>query len=245
MNFKVIVTAYNCPTKIEACLRSIADQDHTSFDVCVVDDASEDPTQAQVIRDFTKEFGWCAILNQKRKGAMFNHVMAIKSVCKDPDDVIVFVDGDDKLAHNGVLSHLDSVYSSDEEIDLTYGSYEPVPASRTCPAAQEYPKSVIERRSYRSAAFLFNHLRTLKYRLFQQMDEEVDFKNANGEWLMTSTDSAMMIPGLELARKHAFIPEILYHYTSNNPISDWRVDPRLVDMDHRHIQHIRSYVELP
>lgn len=241
MRFKIVVASYNCPNEIERCLQSIDDQDHRDFDVAIVDDCSEGDGgvfQRRIIEDYATPRGWSYTFNGVRRGAMCNQVTAIKAICDDPDDVIVFCDGDDALAHPSVLSRLNTVYA-EPGVDLTYGSYKPVPPSDTCPPVRPFPADVIRDRSYRSFAQQYgtwwNHLRTFKYKLFQQMDEDVDFKDANGNWFMTSPDTAMMTPALELAEKHVYIPEVLYHYTSSNPISEWRVHSELINKNSDYI----------
>lgn len=243
MNYKIVVAAYNCGDLIERCLKSIEVQNHPNFDVCIVDDASDDVRMRHVISEYAERNGWTAFFNEENMGALYNHCMAIDAICSDPEDVIVFVDGDDALAHNRVLKRLDSYY--DKDVDLTYGQYRSVPYSATCSLAQPFPNSVIADNSYRQFArskhggLLTNHLRTFKYKLYQRMDPEIDFKNRFGYWYQTCTDTAMMIPALEIAGpgKHRFIREVLYLYTSDNPISDWRVNLKYIDENHKDILH--------
>ena len=238
MNYKIVVAAYKCPELIGDCLQSIVDQTYENIDVFIVDDDSE-PGQWEIISRFVESNGWHAQAMSKRMGAMHNQVYAINKICNDPDDIIVFLDGDDKLNGSNAISILNSYYESDSEIDLSYGSYLSVPYSSTCSQAKPYPDDVVKNRSYRRFAstggLFFNHLRTFKYKLFLQMDPDIDFKDGQGNWFMTCTDTAMMIPALELAEKHVFIEDILYLYTSNNPISDWRTSSNLIDQNHNYI----------
>ena len=152
--------------------------------------------------------------------------------------MIVFVDGDDQLTHINVLSYLDNIYSNNKNIELTYGSYQSVPYAATCPPAVPYPPGVVEGKHYRhhtrKHGLLINHLRTFKYKLFLMMDEDVDFK-LNGEWFSVATDTAMMIPALELSKEHKVIKDVLYNYSSDNPISDWRVNSKEIDRVHDYI----------
>jgi glycosyltransferase involved in cell wall biosynthesis len=240
VNFKIIVAAYKCPNLIEACLKSIVNQDYENYNVCIVDDDSEAGEQWDIISRYSKEYGWASARMTDRMGAMHNQTFAIKKICKDPEDVIVFLDGDDKFSNSEVLSYINTIYEANNKVELTYGSYRPVPTSSTCPTPRAYPRDVILNRSYRKFAsngggIYFNHLRTFKYKLFLQMNPEIDFKDQNGNWFMTCTDTAMMMPALELADQHVFVDKILYDYTSNNPISDWRVSSRLIDSNHDYI----------
>jgi len=209
---------------LPACLKSIAEQAWDNFDVIVIDDASDDGLQSDFVANYCEEKGWTAVLNETPKGAMYNHVYAIRNFC-DPEDVVVFVDGDDRLAHEYVLQTLDKFYSTGK-YDLTYGSYDSVPRSKTCIQAKPYPPKVVKNREFRTYTRVnglhVNHLRTVKAKLPLKLGNE-NFTFPDGEWFKACTDTAMMIPCLELAgRRHVVIPDILYLYNSENPASDWR-----------------------
>ncbi len=229
MRFCIIVASYNCPDKIERCLFSIENQNYKNYGVYIVDDASHDRMQAKIIERYSNKNNWKYHLNTVNYGAMHNHCYAIDRLCEDDDDVIVFVDGDDSLAHDNVLFFLERIYGNKKKnVELTYGSYRPIPPSDTCPAVRSYPHGVIKQKSYRSFTasngIYFNHLRTFKFKLYAQMNPEIDFKDNEGKWFKTCTDTAMMIPALELAEDHCYIRDVLYNYTSDNPISDWRIN---------------------
>lgn len=238
MKFAVVVAAYNSMKWLPDTLKSISSQEYDNYVVCVVDDNSDDPGQADYVRSTCELNGWNYILNDENKGAMFNQVAAINSLDLDDDDVVVIVDGDDRLAHSGVLGRLNEIYSS-SDVQVTYGNYLPVPASDTCPKPGWYTDYVKQTNSYRRATrtngIMFNHLRTFKYRLFRHMNPERDFM-LNGKWFEACADTAIMIPALELAGgRYKFVDEILYHYNSENPISDWRQRARVIDRIHGHI----------
>jgi glycosyltransferase involved in cell wall biosynthesis len=224
---------------LKGTLDSIVEQVYSNYDVCVVDDASTDEGQAQFIEEYCKRYDWSYILRDKHVGAMANQVAAINEICDDDDDVIVIVDGDDRLADPGVLSYLDAVYRKGT-VDMTYGSYTPEPPSKTCPMSRDYPHEVVMSGNYRAwtrkHGIMFNHLRTFKYKLFRQMDEDVDFKWPNGEWFEACADTAIMIPALELSRgRWRHLTKKLYVYNSENPISDWRKRADTINKTHEYI----------
>lgn len=229
MNFKVVVTGRDCFDVHAACLDSIAAQrsEHGSVRVCVVDDASTDQRQ----RDLDAHWGEYAadcifIQNEYRLGAMRSQVNAIRALDPDPDDVIVWLDGDDRFnPEYPVFDVLEGYYSAGYL--MTYGSYVTDPIDTGCHPARRYsPECVIEN-DYRNMSrngLRFNHLRTVSARLFLELDE-ADFKHADGSWYMAGCDAAVMLPCLELAGgRYARLLQPLYIYTSNNPQSDWRVN---------------------
>lgn len=243
VRFKIIVAAYQCMQWLPRCLDSIAEQTDSAFDVCVIDDCSPDRDQARFIREYCSakggwneaaSSGWLSIINYQQLGAMYNQVHAARKMNPNPEDIIVFVDGDDRLAHANVLARVRSFYN--DGTLLTYGSFRSEPPSNTTRPAVPYPQDVIANSAYRAYGVLhFNHLRTLKYKLLAQL-ENSDFKDARGEWFNSCTDAAIMIPCMELAEgKIKCIPEVLYVYNSTNPLSDWRRQPEQVDADHWYI----------
>lgn len=231
--FKIIVTGWKAGPWAERCLQSIIAQTYPHYEVIVTDDASDDPALSALLQRYCEQYGWNLILNVRHCGALFNQVRAIRRIARDEDDVIVFLDMDDRFAHPHVLEYLAQVYA-DRSIQLTYGSYIPIPPSSTCIPAQPYPPWVIRENAYRRFALMpergggifWNHLRTFRFRLFQALDES-DFIGPDGRYYQCGGDAALMFPCLELSGGHfRFIGEILYHYTSNNPNSDWRIRGR-------------------
>lgn len=237
MRYKVITAVYNAGRFFGGYVNSIKMQTHPDFEVVVVDDHSDDGTAQQVL-DACNENNWHYILQDENRGALYNQVAGIRSLNCEPDDVLVFVDGDDRLAHDRVFQSLDYYYGLGAK--LTFGQYKSEPYSPTCTLAAPFPSEIIEQRSFREVSarrggIYWNHLRTFKYELFSQLTDD-DFKDAEGNWYKTATDAALMYPCLELAAPNIeFIGEVLYLYTSDNAISDWRRWPRQCDRDHMHI----------
>lgn len=235
-HFKIITTGWHAGPWVKACVESIELQSHTDYDVCLVDDASGDPELTRYITEKCEERGWKSILRDRQVGAVKNQYDGIYLMNPDPDDVIVWLDMDDRFAHGSVLTRLIHYYDT-TGCKMTYGSYEPDPPSSTCQMASAIPDAVRDSGEYRRTALngggiFWNHLRTVKHELYEQLGEG-DFKNARGEWMRSTTDTVVMYPCLELARGAiTFIPETLLIYNSENPLSDWRRQPRQVDTDH-------------
>jgi glycosyltransferase involved in cell wall biosynthesis len=228
----VITCVRNTADKLNACLRSLSTQQYANFTVVVMDDASTDGS-GDVGRDWCGRMDWSYVLRGQRMGAVRNQVEAIRAVCDDPDDVIVFVDGDDRLERTDTFDILNRYY--DDGALLTYGSYRPDPPDAGCAPARPYPSKVIRRNAYRASPtrHSYNHLRTFTYGLFSQLDD-ADFRDDRGEWFTSTPDAVMMFPCLELARgRIAFVPEVLLVYSSDLPSAEWRNDPTAVDYVNR------------
>jgi glycosyltransferase involved in cell wall biosynthesis len=246
VRFKIVTATWNAEPWIERCLDSLASQEGQEFDVFVVVDPSDDDTAA-IAEAYCERKGWGFRANNERRYALRNQVEAIRAMDDgDPDDVIVFVDGDDYLPHGRVLNRL--AYHYRDGALLTYGQYRSEPFSPTCAPATPFPRDVIERGNYRrfvaqGGGIRFNHLRTFRYRVFNALDES-DFLDDKGRWFTTVPDSALMIPCLELAgARHKCLQEELLVYNSENNQSEWRIRPRLIDADNDCI--LRKPVKAP
>ena len=239
MKFQIIVSSYNSLKWLPKTLQSIDSQKYGNYEVCVVDDGSDDPAQAEYIKSFCESGeNWHFIINEKNMGAAYSQYHAIHSLSPDDEDIIVWLDGDDWFANPNVLGFLNDIYENEKPL-LTYGSYQPYPASKTCAPARPYPRDTVLNNSYRmdvaKTGFLFNHLRTVKFKLFKQLDE-TNFTWPNGEWFSCCVDTAAMLPCLEMANgNYRFIKEILCIYNSENPVSDWRVRAKEIHTTHDYI----------
>jgi glycosyltransferase involved in cell wall biosynthesis len=244
MRFKILVAARNCRPYLERSLASLAAQTDDAYDVCVVDDASDDPGQWPLIRDTCNRYGWKSVRRDHRMGALYNQYTAANLLEPAADDVLVFYDGDDQFWSASSLSVLRACYERTEPL-VTFGSYECVPRDFVPTPAQEFPRSVIEQNAYRAFsarddydAIWFNHLRTVRWHIFDRIDPVEEFCFSDGSWFMTCCDTAVMIPSLELAGgRHQFIPDFLYRYTRDNPLSDCRVNLDDVSRVHHRIFH--------
>lgn len=245
MNYRIVTTVRNTPEHLNRCLESLAAQQYPDFTVAVVDDASTDDTP-NVARAWCEAHGWTFIAQTERKGALWNQVQAFHTICSDPDDVVVWVDGDDRLTRTDTFQTLDNYYR-DPRVKMTYGSYEASPPDPGCSPARPFPRRVIRANAYRQAILprklgglgighLTNHLRTVKYGLLCAL-AEADFTDERGEWYQNTPDVVVMVPCLELAGPggHRFVSEVLLTYTSDLASAEWRCRPRDVDAVNRSV----------
>ncbi len=140
--------------------------------------------------------------------------------CED-DEIIITLDGDDWLAHSGVLTKLNQVYS-DPNVWMTFGSYKDSPnGHRGC--CKPYEQHVIDRNSFRREKWRASHLRTFYTWLFKKINKE-DFLDPKGEFLDVAWDLSFMFPMLEMAgNRHKYVHDILYIYNNENPIQDYKI----------------------
>lgn len=223
--FKIVVPSFNSVNFLPKTLRSIEKQLDRNFDVCVIDDASTLKEQREIILDFCQRNGWIAHFSPVNRGQVFSILEGVKELKCQDQDVIVLVDGDDWLYDEHVLTKLAKVYE-DDEVYLTWGQFETDPPGCTeVNYAYWIDHEVIEKQQYRQILDVFNHLRTWKYRLFREI-RDADLRDPHThEYFRVSGDKALLYPMLEMAGYRVrFIPDVLYVYNLNNPISDFNMN---------------------
>lgn len=219
---KIVVPVYNAEAWIKDCIESIANQQHKNFDCIIINDASKDKT-GEVIDSLQLDSRFQKLHNSSNKGALFNIVDGFKRLetIKEPESVLMAIDGDDSLASPTSLTVINRVYTKVPNCLLTYGSYVDSPggAKGICEA---FPQEVINSRSYRAyPKFVTSHLRTFKSKLWHMLTEQDLIDPRVGKHYSVAWDLAFMMPMLEMAGKNfQFIDQTLYLYNRSNPISD-------------------------
>ena len=105
-HFIILITVYNSEKWVGQCIDSAISQNYGNFDVVVIDDHSTDGTW-DMIREPCLPFVPIKHRNEIRLGdSLPNTIMALKTYSKNPEDIIVHLDGDDCLYGNNVLNVL-------------------------------------------------------------------------------------------------------------------------------------------
>lgn len=244
-HFKIVVASWNAENWLGRCMKSIEAQSYRDFEACIVVDGSDDGS-AELVSDFVgKHSQFKAIINTERGCTLKSQHQAIEAMNPADDDVIVWLDGDDRFHNEKSLATLAAHYEPDTL--LTYGSYTTSPKDNRCPPAAAYHKACVAKRDYRNMrrwGIQVNHLRTMRYVLYRNIPEHY-VKWPDGSWFTVGGDAAQMISGLEMAGdRFKFIPDVLVDYTSNNNNSDWRVSSPEILRTHQHIASLPKLKEL-
>jgi len=175
----VVSTGINAPTK-ERCIESVTRQTGVAPVHVYIEAADQHPP-------------WSATAN-------------LASVIRPraPREIVVWLDGDDWLADDHALEHVASIYSTDPDVWLTYGSYVHADGRRGICAPYEST-------AYRVEPWKASHLRTFRAGLFQRIKpENLRFDLA--------VDQAVMLPMLEMAgaARVKFVPRVLAIYNYAN-----------------------------
>ena len=210
--FVFVVSGRNVPPgRLRRCLDSMVRQRGPQWGAVVFDDASEPRFADHFEIACTRLGDRCTIVrNRVRRGSLSNMVAAIRTICANPESVIVTLDADDALIGARVLERLAEEY--DRGADVTVGSM-----LRTDKAI-DYPVD-FDRPRERRGGNVWQHLRSFRKRLFDAIPD--DALRLDGEYVELANDWAFMLPIVEMARNPAHIPDPLYLYepsaTGKNP----------------------------
>ncbi|MFT4552412.1 MAG: glycosyltransferase involved in cell wall biosynthesis [Chlamydiales bacterium] len=222
--FKVVVPSYNSVEWLEKCLDSLESQDFSDFDACVVDDASTDSGQKEIILKYCEKNSWTYVFHEKNLGVLPSIIDGIKKLDPKDEDVILLLDGDDWLYDEEVLEKLYEIYSDeDKDIYLTYGREIHFPSAKILPN-RELPSYVVENNMFREYPWCISAPRTFKYVLWRNIKDE-DLRDSSGDYYNMSNDVAFMLPMLEMAGDRIkMMEDILYVYNWENPLSHHHLD---------------------
>ncbi len=218
--FKICVPAYNALPWLERCLSSIEEQTYTNYELLVIDDASVDPRQREVIETICSRNGWGFRFNPVNVGPLVNVINGFRALNCVDSDVLLPIDGDDWLFSKDSLAYLAEVYKREAPL-LTYG--QAVHYSAGVLQAKAYRPWTVWLKRYRKRPFVLQHLRSFRYLLWRNILDR-DLRDTKGNYFVTAGDAAFMYPMLEMAgSRFKFIKRVLYVYNDLNPISDIRI----------------------
>jgi Glycosyl transferase family 2/Methyltransferase domain len=219
LHFSITSTTLNAERYVARSIQSVQRQTYPHWDHYVVDAKSNDFTvrAARSQAKLTKNPASRTLVSvNKRRQAALENCWEIWATLP-PEEVIVWLDGDDWLGTDHALDILARTYASPAEPWLTYGQF--MMATGEVGFASPYHPGENPRHTHWRAT----HLKTFRAGLVQQM-EVSDLMKPDGSWCDLAIDKAVMYPLLDMAGdKHAFIHQILYVY--NAKASWWASQP--------------------
>jgi hypothetical protein len=204
LHMTITSTVLNGEQWIGKHLSSVASQTFRNFSHVVIDAKSEDDTVWRAQNHVISDGHLTLIENDTRLSALENCWRVWKDL--PPDEVIVWLDGDDWLAHDQALEVVAKAYlSPQKETWLTFGQF--MFADGAVGFAAPYPPGAHPRYMDWRAT----HLKTFRAGLVQQLSVE-DFMN-QGKYVELAIDKAIMWPLLELAGdRYTCIHQVLSVY---------------------------------
>ena len=240
--FVIIIPSYNNAQFVEKNLHSVLTQNYANYRVIYIDDHSSDETLAKA-RQLLGE-AKCPtnlVANEENLGALANVYNAVHSCLSE--EIVVIVDGDDFLAHENVLEILNRKYA-EKDVWLTYGNFLDYPSYTQEPVScRPLPRVVIEKNAIRKHEWITTHLRSFYAGLFKEIPIQDLFYR--GRFFSMGSDLAYMMPLVEMAGTRAhFVPEILYLYNRQNPLSDHKINFKFQEQCAQEVRHRKSLEKL-
>lgn len=202
--FKIITPSYNNSEWVEYNLASILNQSYTNYEVLYIDDASTDDTYKKVTDVVGHLSNWRVIRNEANMGATYNYVEHVEDYCKDPNDIIIHLDGDDWLYDENVLSKLNDFYNT-RDVWMTYGGFlvwnSEDNVELPYPQSTEHPDIVHEYKLYRRDLWRASHLRTYRSFLFKAIKNRDLVSNIDNKYYWHAADLAWQYPCMEMCGK--------------------------------------------
>jgi len=195
--FIVYVTYNNAEKYLHDCLSSIYSQDYDNFKLIIIDDASTDNSD-NIVKNFDQNKILYYIKNKENLYKLQNVAMAFNKFDLDDEDILLLIDGDDKLTHKNVLNQLNEVYKKNN-ILVTYGSF------ISSDGKINLHDKILENNfdNLRKDPFVFSHLKTFKYKCFKEIEKQDNklkcFKDNKNNFYTMTDDVAIMLPIIEIA----------------------------------------------
>lgn len=245
IHFKIIVPMYNCSRWAVKCLESVVNQTHKNWQMIICVEPSQDNTK-DVVRKYLRskcDSRMVLIENEVQKHVPRNHIECIKLSEPENEDVIVLVDGDDRLSDCQAIAYLNDIYR-DPSIWITWGSYVFAHNLKLRGRASEpFPTEKDEHEGERW--WRFSHLKTFRYFLFKGIQDNDLRDLQTHEYYIVAGDMALMFPMIEMAgRSHSkYIDRVLYVYNQSTPYNDEKTHRLLVKRCDSEIRNRPKYIE--
>ena len=239
MNLIIISPFWNSPELTKKCIESLKNQYYTNFKAYFIDDVSTDNSYNVAKETIGSDDRFVLIKNKIKKHKTKNFIDIIRNNNDIKwDDVIIELDGDDRLTDNFVLGRLNKVFM-DENIWVCGSKWKDQYGK-----IGNYGKPKPHRA--RKTSWNFSHLRTFRSFLFNLIDDEdLQFE---GSYFKAACDLGHGIPILEMCGKEHFhyIDEPLYTYIwhdrqSYSDKTDFK-DKTLQGRTAKHIYSLKSYL---
>ena len=239
MNLIIVSPFWNSPELTKKCIESLKNQYYTNFKAYFIDDMSTDNSHDVAKETIGNDNRFVLIKNKVKKHKTKNFIDIIRDNYNIRwDDVIVELDGDDRLSDNFVLGRINKVFM-DENIWVC-GSKWKDQYGRLGNYGEPKPSRA------RKTSWNFSHLRTFRSFLFNLIDDD-DLK-FEGEYFKAGCDLGHGIPILEMCGEEHFhyIDEPLYTYIwhdrqSYSDNTDFK-DKTLQGRTAKHIYGLKSYL---
>jgi len=202
--FKIVIPSYNNEKWIETNIESIQEQNYAFYEVLYINDKSTDKTEELYHKLIGDDPKWTLQNNEVNRKRPYN--VAPKNLAhffNDPEEILLFVDGDDWLPHAGVLEKVNEFYNN-QKVWMTYGGMVcwrgGDKIEQAFPQNTHYPPDIHANNSYRRDLWRASHLRSFKWWLYESIQDE-DLRYTKTQEYYHAEDLASSYPCLEMCPK--------------------------------------------
>lgn len=240
--FVFVAPMYNASAYVGQMLASVVAQSYDNWKVILIDDVS-DPVEAAKEADIIAK--WRMVIdtgpiskiqtfwNTEKKWEVANVLHGI-SLCED-DDIICRLDADDWLTELDCLKILNALYNATGAEALwtahRWGYSDKNISGPLPPDADPYKHPWVS-----------SHLKTFRKRLINGVPD-INFRGEDGEYIKRAGDQAVYLPVLHNAKKRAFVPRVMYHYTINDVPETYQTPDARFQRDEAVFLRERGYVK--
>lgn len=250
--FIIIIAGRNNAQWVKQNLESVLVQDYDNYKIAFFDDASDDGTDQIAIATLghsNPKVSYTLQTERQMKTWFFAHLE--EHVTIYDNDILVFLDGDDFLACENVLSYLNSIYNQ-TNCWMTYGGMlvwnggenyvEPYPQN------SEIPTTILATRDFRRDTWRTSHLKTMRGFLWKQFNKKDIMPN--GQPMVGPDDLAIMYAMLEMTPNNKIYrvtePIYIYNHSPENQQSRAYTEHKATGIDYeRMIRTRKSYDIVP
>lgn len=220
----VISPFFNAKPYLRRCVDSVASQAYKNYQHILIDDASTDGWQEDILYHGGPNIKF--IRNTNNMGAVYNQINTVR-LHTETNDIIMLLDGDDALVNDPEIFNFYNRLYRYGAAEFTYGSCWSM-ADNIPLIAQPYPEYVKKSKLYRDYRFIWNmpypHLRTFRRHLLDRVPDDA-FRDEEKRWYREGGDNAVFYNIIEQADPERVycVPDVFYMYNDLNPLNDYKV----------------------
>ena len=226
-NVLVLMPSYQVAKWITLGINMLKLQSYQNWRCVIIDDHSTDNSYGIIEQQTYDDDRFEIRRNTKNNGSsLANYIKGFDIANPKDEDIVVWVDGDDWLAHNFVLEDLVKIYQKND-VWMTYGSWKVYPTGEEFPARYtDIPDWVHKQNAYRQWTYVYSHLRTHKAFLFRNLNRQDLWDDNSQRYYSEGNDTAYLFPLVEMSGpEHIYRnEEISLILNRENPLNDAKIN---------------------
>ena len=213
--------SYNVEKWVALNINLTKNQTYSNFECHIINDGSNDNSENVIKENIKEDPRFFYYKNKTRSGSsLYSYYSTFHKINPNPEDIIIWLDGDDWFSSVFVLDYLNQFYNI-HKCWMTYGTYQIFPTgqdgSHHC---VEIPYEIHKNSLYRKWVHVYSHLRTHKAFLFYNLKKSDLIDSRSGKFYTEATDCAYLFSLAEMCGspdKIKLIDDILLILNRSNP----------------------------